>query len=60
MRSSIRAVNSDFLAAFIRLSSKERFAKNLGQKIIQIKVNLGDYPYVVFCMTIDGYNCLES
>jgi hypothetical protein len=44
----------------ISLSTKERFAKNLGQKIIQIKVNLGDYSYVVPGMTVDRYNCFDS
>jgi hypothetical protein len=60
MRNSIHAMNNDFVAAFIGLPSKERFAKNLGQKIIQIKVNLGDHSYVVPGMSINGYNCFDS
>ena len=45
---------------FIILTSKEWFAKNLGQKIIQIKVNLGDHTYVAPGITVDRYNCFDS
>jgi len=53
-------MNNDFVEPFIGLSPKEGFAKNLGQKIVQIKVNLGDHPYVVPSMSINGYNCFDS
>jgi hypothetical protein len=56
----MHAMNNDFVKPFIGLSPKERFAKNLGQKIVQIKVNLGDHPYVVPCMAVDGYNCFPG
>ena len=58
--SSVHAGNNNFITAFISLSTKERLAKNLGQKIIQIKVDLGDHSYVVPCMAVDGYNCFDS
>ena len=58
--SSVHAVNSNLVTTFISLSTKERFAKNLGQKIIQIKVDLGDHSDVVPGMAVDGYNRFDS
>ena len=43
----MHSVNSNFFKNFIGLSTKKRFTKNLGQKIIQVKVNLGDDSDVV-------------
>jgi hypothetical protein len=41
------------------LLAKKRFAKNLGQKIIQVKVNLGDYSYIVPTLTVNWDHGLD-
>jgi hypothetical protein len=40
-------------------STKKRFTKNLGKKIIQVKVNLGDDTDVVPGFTVHRYHCFD-
>ena len=53
-------MNSNLVKAFIGLSTKERFAKNPGQEIVQVKVNLRDDSYVVPSLAVNWYHCFDS